>query len=84
MSEKNCADCTRRKFYQKGYEQGKKDVCEQIIKKLEQQAEQYYRREKDFENINVTVQIHSKYYGKARSYEHAINIVKEELGLEPY
>ena len=53
------------------------DVIEMILSEIK-------RREKDFENINVTVQIHSKYYGKARSYEHAINIVKEELGLEPY
>ena len=83
MSEKNCGECTRRQFYQKGYKDGERDICNKIIVRLEQQAEQYHRREKDFKNINVTVQIHSKYFGKACSYEHAINIVKEEMGSEP-
>lgn len=52
-----------------------------IVERLEQQAEQYHRREKEYEDKNVTVQISKKYFGKACSYEHAIDIVKEEGGL---
>ena len=54
---------------------------ERIVERLEQQAEQYHRREKEHEDKNITVQISKKYFGKACSYEHAIDIVKEEGGL---
>lgn len=52
-----------------------------IVERLEQQKQQYKRREDDAKNINMTIQISEKYYGKSCSYDHAIEIVKEEGDL---
>lgn len=60
-----------------------KEAFEKIIKLLEVQERQYHRRAKEHENINMTVQISDKFYGKACSYNHAISIVNqvaEEFG----
>lgn len=49
---------------------------EAVVKELEEQAKQYHRREKNCEGKNITVKLSEKFYGKACSYEHAIEIVK--------
>lgn len=54
-----------------------KEAFEKIIKLLEVQERQYHRRAKEHENINMTVQISDKFYGKACSYNHAISIVNQ-------
>lgn len=51
---------------------------ERIIERLEQQAEQYNRRANELVEKSTEAGIHNK--GKACSYEHAIEIVKEEGG----
>jgi hypothetical protein len=52
---------------------------DRIVERLEQQAKQYNRRAKELANKSTEAGIHNK--GKACSYEHAIEIVKEEGGL---
>lgn len=52
---------------------------ERILERLEEQKKQYKRREKEHEGKNITVKLSEKYYGKACSYGHAIEIVKEEM-----
>ena len=50
-----------------------------IVERLEQQARQYNRRALEVVNKSTEAGIHNK--GKACSYEHAIEIVKEEGDL---
>lgn len=50
---------------------------EAVVKELEEQAKQYHRREKNCEDKNITVQLSKKFFGKACSYEHAIEIVRK-------
>lgn len=33
--DKNCGECSRRGWYQKGYADGKREVCEDIVRQLE-------------------------------------------------
>ena len=54
---------------------------ERVVERLEQQKQQYERREQEHKDINMTVQLTDKYYGKVCSYKHAIEIVKEECGI---
>ena len=51
-----------------------------IVERLEQQARQYNRRALEVVNKSTEAGIHNK--GKACSYEHAIEIVKEEGGID--
>ena len=52
---------------------------ERIVERLEQQERQYNRRAKEFLTLGEKV-YHEKHYAKACSYDHAIKIVKEEMG----
>ena len=52
---------------------------ERIVERLEQQAKQYNRRANELVEKSTEAGIHNK--GKACSYEHAIEIVKEECGM---
>jgi hypothetical protein len=52
---------------------------ERIVERLEEQAKQYNRRANELVEKSTEAGIHNK--GKACSYEHAIEIVKEEGGM---
>ncbi len=55
-------------------------TVERIISRLEQQEEQYKARSKKCEELKYP-QGADKHYGKACSYNHAIEIVKEECEI---
>ena len=55
---------------------------ERIVERLEQQAKQYNRRANELVEKSTEAGIHNK--GKACSYEHAIEIVKEEGGMNDH
>ena len=56
----------------------KKTTLERIVERLEQQEKQYAGRAKEASIIGSKL-YYEKYFGKACSYGHAIEIVKEEM-----
>jgi hypothetical protein len=54
---------------------------ERVVERLKQQEEQYKARSQKCKELNYP-QGADKHYGKACSYNHAIEIVKEEGGIE--
>lgn len=53
---------------------------DKVVEQLKQQKRQYERRAKEQAGMNLAVMISEKFFGKACSYGHAIEIVKEEGG----
>ena len=71
-----CSECSRRKFYQKGYEDCKREMTEEIVEKLEQWITTLEEESKkpDYECINDSINL------AILAFKRSISIV-EEVGV---
>ena len=63
------------------YIESQNNVLQRIVTRLEEQEKQYLRRKDEYEKIGSTREAF-KQFSKACSYNNAIEIVKDEGGIE--